>query len=478
MSTTERDLAALIPSWLAVTRGREIATGLSREEALERARLLRRLLAERKVLPHKVVLDEDLKDVLHALVTLVTALEPLAAEQLVSEANVVYQFVRQVAWPDDGFEEQRDLLTRCASAGWKELGSSFQEVERQRASADGEVGWDHRGSPNSVHVLAVRSALVRLRRRLLADASLPRVVAEASSLYAQLTADNDWIGLFDERESLIGEAALIAGRASRALGDRGAATRWLILADQFFRAAVAAAPSLARVAYTRLALQLELGELDAVLEALPSIRATFLRFHMDPDAAKCWLLEAMILKRQNRTADAVARLRSALALPVVTSTPTLHARLFCEIADVHLMDGDVETALGFLGRAESLLRDISICMATADLKAFVGGAFEVQGLLDEALDAYRSSFEDYRQMGMRTRATYLRILVAEVLLRMERHRESEAEILQALPTIEEQKMVPEGFAAVALLRESVRRQKTDPEALRLLREHLQRRHGS
>ncbi len=43
----------------------------------------------------------------------------------------------------------------------------------------------------------------------------------------------------------------------------------------------------------------------------------------------------------------------------------------------------------------------------------------------------------------------------------------------ALPTIEEQKMVPEGFAAMALLKESVRRRKTDPNALRELREHVQ-----
>ena len=39
----------------------------------------------------------------------------------------------------------------------------------------------------------------------------------------------------------------------------------------------------------------------------------------------------------------------------------------------------------------------------------------------------------------------------------------------------EEKMAPEGFAAVALLRESVRRRKTDPNALRELREHLQSR---
>ena len=52
-------------------------------------------------------------------------------------------------------------------------------------------------------------------------------------------------------------------------------------------------------------------------------------------------------------------------------------------------------------------------------------------------------------------------------------REAEWELLAALPTINEQQMVPEGFAAVALLQESVRRRKTDPKALAELREYLQ-----
>jgi hypothetical protein len=65
------------------------------------------------------------------------------------------------------------------------------------------------------------------------------------------------------------------------------------------------------------------------------------------------------------------------------------------------------------------------------------------------------------------------LVIAESLLALGRDREAEWEILSALPTIDEEKMVPEGFAAVALLRESVQRRKTDPNALRELREHLQ-----
>jgi hypothetical protein len=68
---------------------------------------------------------------------------------------------------------------------------------------------------------------------------------------------------------------------------------------------------------------------------------------------------------------------------------------------------------------------------------------------------------------------YLRIVLAETLIAISRTREAEWQIAAALPIIEEQKMVPEGHAALGLLRESVRRRQTDGGALRELRERLQ-----
>jgi hypothetical protein len=56
---------------------------------------------------------------------------------------------------------------------------------------------------------------------------------------------------------------------------------------------------------------------------------------------------------------------------------------------------------------------------------------------------------------------------------MKRDREAEWEILAALPAIDEMKMVPEGFAAIALLRESVARRRTNLPALQELRAHLE-----
>jgi 5'-3' exonuclease len=67
---------------------------------------------------------------------------------------------------------------------------------------------------------------------------------------------------------------------------------------------------------------------------------------------------------------------------------------------------------------------------------------------------------------------YTRLLIAETLLEMNRDREAEWEILAALPAIDEISMIPEGLAAVALLRESVRKRNTDTSALKQLRSQL------
>jgi hypothetical protein len=55
---------------------------------------------------------------------------------------------------------------------------------------------------------------------------------------------------------------------------------------------------------------------------------------------------------------------------------------------------------------------------------------------------------------------------------MNRESEAESNIRTALPALERGEMVPEAVAALAILRESLRRQKADPKALRELVDQL------
>ena len=112
-------------------------------------------------------------------------------------------------------------------------------------------------------------------------------------------------------------------------------------------------------------------------------------------------------------------------------------------------------------------------VALADLKGTLGETLRRTGHIAAGIESYREAVKHYLALGMVTRVAYVRVLLAGVLLEAGHSREAEWEILAALPTIDEQRMVPEGFAAVALLRESVRQRKTDPLALHDLRAHLQ-----
>jgi len=62
----------------------------------------------------------------------------------------------------------------------------------------------------------------------------------------------------------------------------------------------------------------------------------------------------------------------------------------------------------------------------------------------------------------------IRLVMADLLLDMGSGHEAEQEVRAALPIIEEEQMVPEGIAALGLLRESLRRRQLDGRALREL----------
>jgi DNA-directed RNA polymerase specialized sigma24 family protein len=84
----------------------------------------------------------------------------------------------------------------------------------------------------------------------------------------------------------------------------------------------------------------------------------------------------------------------------------------------------------------------------------------------------REEQEEAEEMGLRGDVAAIHLVLADVLLDAGQEREAELEIRAALPIIDEEKMVPEGVAALSFLRESVRRRKIDRNALRELHGHF------
>jgi tetratricopeptide (TPR) repeat protein len=299
------------------------------------------------------------------------------------------------------------------------------------------------------------------------------VVNEAGSLYLSIASNGRALGLFDERHYFLGETALIAGTACRYIGNFEEAERWLDRSESAFRHTINPAPLLANLSYARLALRLDVGKYADVLELLPSLVSSFQKLGMELEADKSRFMEVKVLMQLGRTEECLTVLTSLRESDAVRRNRTLLGHVLVHAGNCFGSLSQFEEASKAYTEALPVVQGNGPSSGLAQLKVSIGDTYRAQNHRPKALEAYRAAQGDFASIGMPTYVAQLHLVIAETLLSLGRHREAEWEILAALPTIEEQKMVPEGFAAVALLRESVRIRKTDPKALRDLRELLQ-----
>lgn len=305
------------------------------------------------------------------------------------------------------------------------------------------------------------------------NSSPSNVSDEAPVMYQWLSAKPASQFFFDERDFFLGETALLAAGSCRLLGRREEAERWLDRADASFRHTVAPAPHLARVAYNRLALRYDMGRYDEVTELVPSVALSFDRLGMESDRSKTQFLEAISLKALGRLDEARAKFTQLAMGEDSRVQPAIRAMALVHLGDLHSTQGFADRALAAYTRALPILESERRFYAVADLRAALAVTLRQMGRLSLALEAFQEAVNGHVALGMRTRAAYVRILLSEALLEAGRPREAEWQILAALPTIDEESMIPEGFAAIALLRESVRQRKTDPKALLEVRAYLE-----
>lgn len=296
---------------------------------------------------------------------------------------------------------------------------------------------------------------------------------ESSSLFEILLKADDPVGLFDEREYVLGDLALLSAKTSRLMGRRQDTEQWLDRADSFFRQTVNPAPHLSNVAYDRLALRYEIRDFSHVLEYTLPLSKTFERLGMDVEAAKTLYLRAATLKLVGRWDEAFGIAMALKESAAIQEQPGLLGQVWMEIGQYHAFVEDYASASSAYQQALPLIRRANHPIAMFSLKLSLGESLRDQNLLDQALAFFKSACKDAREHGLETNVAYSHLLVSETLLALGRNREAEWEIYAALPIIQEQSMVPEGLAALTLLKESVARQKTDPAAVKALRTLLQ-----
>jgi tetratricopeptide (TPR) repeat protein len=340
------------------------------------------------------------------------------------------------------------------------------------------------GRSEALRILALplseRAALTRDRRmeqpetllgicgelRLQLEVS-PRVVREeAEFFYRFLREPRRPIGIFDEREYFLGELALLAGSAARALARRDECSQWFDRAEANFRLTVNAVADWSRVAYQRLALLLEERKFDDLMEQLPILLESFKKLDMAEDALKCRSLEGLAYMEMGQLLSArdvfiqIRQEASGLSLDRLVASACVNLVHACGSL------ADTEEALKYSKEALPILRKTKNNVAIARVQTGLGTLFRSRNNLSEAVGAFRSAQEEFAALGMMADVAAIRLIVADLLLESGEERVAALEVLEALPIIEAYKMVPEGMAALALLRESVRQQKVNHQALR------------
>jgi tetratricopeptide (TPR) repeat protein len=300
-----------------------------------------------------------------------------------------------------------------------------------------------------------------------------QVLDEAEFFYGFLLAPKREIGVMDEREFFLGELALIAGTACRILFRREPARLWFDRAEANFRLTVRVQADLSRTAYQRLALRIEERAYDEILELVPPLAESFERLGMVEDGIKCRFLEAAAHLELGNSAANLAVLEKVVEQSEQFGFRRLVALAHNNLFNVHANSGNVEKALQHSRLAFALLSELGNRVHLAKLQWNVGSLYRGQSRNSEAVLAYRSALEAFRELGMRGDVAAMHLVIADLLLGEGAEAQAEWEIRAALPIIEEEKMVPEGMAAYALLRESVRRRKIDHNALRAVHGYFQ-----
>jgi tetratricopeptide (TPR) repeat protein len=304
----------------------------------------------------------------------------------------------------------------------------------------------------------------RLREQL--ESSPKQVRGNAEQLYAFLSEPKRPVGLFDEREYFLGELALLAGTACRMLALKADALRWFDRAEGNFRLTVNAVADWSRVSYQRLAVRLEEREFHDLLERLPDLAESFRKLDMLDDVVKCRFLEALALMETGENGAAASAFERILDESARLANEKLVAPALVNLVHLYGILGDAERALSCSQRVLPLLKRQNDRVNFAKVQAGLGGLLRSKQELTAAVEAYRTAQMTFSDLGMFADVAASGLIVADLLLQLGDDAGALREVLAALPVVEEYRLVPEGMAALVLLRESLRHQKVNHQALR------------
>ena len=154
--------------------------------------------------------------------------------------------------------------------------------------------------------------------------------------------------------------------------------------------------------------------------------------------------------------------------------PAIHACVLTVLGCAQgYLNRDIEAMTSFR-EAKTILAKFSHPAQLACLTCTMGEFFSNRGMVYEASIVYATAREMYREVGQERWVGYVTLLIAELLMLLDRSDDARMELLAALPLIEKAGVWIEAVAGFALLRESLTNRRPDVTAIRTLRDQLQR----
>lgn len=482
-------MLASIRAWNSATRSLEVPLGISRDEAERRAQGIAETIVCRGACLAPLALSDEVPDVLHALCQALSRRESWSTEDG-GALDELYKVIVGLSWPDDELDEKAGLLAQITQLAWsRSLGRGDRSTTFQ---------WEEESVKHLLAQEGVRQ-LVRVPsrnwsstvcERFLSDQTVllglcmwvrrepdsnPRTALELASLiYDWLSSRGGTSECPDEEAYLLTELAVSASHGARSCGRYANSRVWIARAEKWYSSSKDPLVSWARVEYSRLALWCENRRYGAVVSRVPDLIQKFAELGLRANVAKSKFLLAVAHKELNCDAEALETLLALESDSGVLRQPWLHGLVLVSLAELANRGGCPDAALRLVQKAEVLLRGVGMPHVLAHCCGVTAEILRDQGNLSAAAECYGRAIEIYAAAEMTAIVAYLRIVLAETLVAIGRDDEGIEEILKALPTIERENLVREGIAALALLKTSVSRRKLDSEALKALRDSLDR----
>jgi tetratricopeptide (TPR) repeat protein len=181
---------------------------------------------------------------------------------------------------------------------------------------------------------------------------------------------------------------------------------------------------------------------------------------------KTRFLEGVSLMNMDRLDRALEVFRGISAEAQEIRSERLLAIACNNLVQIHGMMGKTEEALEEAQGTLRLLYKLDNKIGLAKLQWGVGTVLKTRGNLDAAREAFASAQSGFEALGMQSDVAALHLVLADLCLEIGEESGARRHVLDALPIIESEKMVPEGVAALTLLQESVRQKAINRSALR------------